>query len=263
MAATIEDARAAFRQRFIDAEIPERAVESLALARPAIFFRPGSRIFEDDIPVGASKIGGRPDLPADMAWPEDLRISDVHLTLLAQINLVDVPLGVLDIALPCDGVLLAFAAPNHFGVGRVLWIPPGTALERRTPPEGHHVFPVRGLAPDIQMTLDPERPDIPRSFLDEGLDEIAMAGREDIRVVQLGGDPFLIQTPLEHECEEIASDTGRLTGDDARWVFVLQVDSIPEAEMMWGDGGSVYFLLRAGDLRDCRFEHAVVTMQCY
>lgn len=264
MAATLDEARAQFRAKFLEAGISERADDFLALARPAIFFRPAPRIFEDNIPVGASKIGGRPDLPANLSWPKDLQFPDIPLTFLAQINLRDVPHSVLDIDLPQDGLLSAFAAPYHMaGLGRFVWFPPNAELARRSLPPELDLFPPRRLKGEIEMTIDSERPEVVRCNSGDELSHKAFDGRENEHVVQLGGDPFVIQNSMEDECDQRAGDKGQFTGEDARWALVLQVDSVDEAEMNWGDGGSVYFFMRVGDLRKRRFERAVVNMQCY
>ncbi len=79
----------------------------------------------------------------------------------------------------------------------------------------------------------------------------------------MGGDPFVIQCPMTETCDQIAGDAGRLEGAAARWLHILQIGSVDAAEMHWGDGGSLYLWLRAGDLADRQFGNAVVTMQCY
>ena len=51
----------------------------------------------DDVPVGASKIGGAPDLPKDFEWPS---WNDRPLDFLAQINLAEVAGIEIDAGLP-------------------------------------------------------------------------------------------------------------------------------------------------------------------
>lgn len=55
-------------------------------AKPAIKIN-RERTNEDDIPIGASKLGGNPDLPADFEWPHR---DNIPLTFIAQFSLADV-----------------------------------------------------------------------------------------------------------------------------------------------------------------------------
>jgi hypothetical protein len=253
----LDDARQRFRKKFEDAGI--RAEKFLALARPAVIFRPAPAIFEGDIAPGASKIGGHPDLPAGYDWPEDLRVQGSELSFLVQINLAEAP--VLDIALPGEGLLSVFGHPEEFDIGRLVWSPPG-ALVRHEPPGGSRTYPARRLESAVEMTLDTQRRDFPKLGDDERPYRV-LEDREDDQIVQLGGDPFVIQYPMDETCDQIAGDTERLADDEARWVHILQIGSIEAAEMAWGDGGSLYVWLRAGDLAARRFGNAVVTVQCY
>ena len=49
----------------------------LPLARPALRMKTRDRRDRSN-PVGSSKIGGQPDLPADMAWPEGQRCAAIY-----------------------------------------------------------------------------------------------------------------------------------------------------------------------------------------
>ncbi len=262
MTTALDEARERFRERFEDAGIVHRAKEFLDLARPAVFFRPAPAIFEGDIPLGASKIGGKPDLPAAYPWPEDLRVPGSVLSFLVQINLSEVPRGVLDIDLPSDGLLSVLAHPEEFDIGRLLWRPPGP-VARRDPPEEARSWPVRRLDGVVEMTLDTQRRDFPRLDGDDERPYHVLEQREDEQIVQLGGDPYIIQCPMEETCDQIAGDAERLEGEAARWLHILQIGSIDAVEMKWGDGGSLYVWLRAGDFATRQFGSAVVTMQCY
>jgi uncharacterized protein YwqG len=91
-----EALRAAGLERLAD--VAER------LTRPAIRIEP-TMVDEDTIPIGASKLGGRPDLPRDMAWPErDGR----PLGFLAQFNLAEVAPYDVEKVLPPSGMLYFF-----------------------------------------------------------------------------------------------------------------------------------------------------------
>jgi hypothetical protein len=57
-------------------------------------------------PVGASKLGGKPDVPADFVWP---KFQKRPLAFLAQLRMADLPATVrADLALPTEGLLAFF-----------------------------------------------------------------------------------------------------------------------------------------------------------
>jgi uncharacterized protein YwqG len=97
---TLDEIREALRGAGLErlAEVAER------LTLPAIRIE-SAMVDEDTIPVGASKLGGRPDLPPDMAWPER---DGKPLGFLAQFNLVEVAPYDVEKALPPSGMLYFF-----------------------------------------------------------------------------------------------------------------------------------------------------------
>ncbi|MGW6617187.1 DUF1963 domain-containing protein [Streptomyces erythrochromogenes] len=54
----------------------------------------------------------------------------------------------------------------------------------------------------------------------------------------------------------------RLDDQAAEWVLLAQSDTDEAAAMMWGDTGTVYWLIRPADLAAARFEEAMFTWQC-
>lgn len=90
------------------------------------------------------------------------------------------------------------------------------------------------------------------------------------------GWPDEIQGPMELECQLVSR--GLYCGDPSgyrdpraeelsagatEWRLLLQLDSDDRAEMMWGDGGRLYFWMREQDLVDRRFESAWAVLQCF
>ena len=71
------------------------------LSREA-FFLNAVTTSDEDVPVGWSKLGGRPDVPADFAWPE---VSGKRLAFIAQIDLSALPKTG---SLPANGMLSFF-----------------------------------------------------------------------------------------------------------------------------------------------------------
>lgn len=95
----------------IRAELAARGLAQSAVEFVMQRLRAGHRIASgessaDDLPLGASHVGGVPDMPRDWEWPAapDGR----PLSFLAQINLADLPRAALDDPLPKRGRLLFF-----------------------------------------------------------------------------------------------------------------------------------------------------------
>ena len=110
-----------------DATLGTYAAELALTARNSIRLR--SFVPDEGLPLGASKIGGHPDVPAGFAWPTrridmpqpSLEFMDAHpdldrpppggvvaLEFIAQINLADAAAFDADGILPRDGLLLFF-----------------------------------------------------------------------------------------------------------------------------------------------------------
>jgi uncharacterized protein YwqG len=79
---------------------------------------------------------------------------------------------------------------------------------------------------------------------------------------QVGGHPHPVQGTVESEVEEIERALNGAGGQATEWRLLAQVDSDETAEMMWGDVGILYFMIRPDDLRARRFEQARFTWQC-
>jgi uncharacterized protein YwqG len=47
------------------------------------------------------------------------------------------------------------------------------------------------------------------------------------------------------------------------WILLFQLDSDDQAGLLWGDNGMLYYWIRHDDLRDGRFDHVGMTMQCH
>jgi uncharacterized protein YwqG len=69
---------------------------------------------EHAVPLGASKLGGLPDLPQDISWPT---WKDVPLAFIAQINLAEVHALDTTSLLPAFGLLSFFYDADHVPVG--------------------------------------------------------------------------------------------------------------------------------------------------
>lgn len=125
-------------------DLSDRARDVHALLRPAISFEDHERVDEpldDPTPVGATRFGGEPDLPSEVAWPS---VEGRPMTFAAQLDLASLASFRAASELPRDGVLSFFydAFPGG-GVDevirhevRVMHTPASAALARRATPAG-------------------------------------------------------------------------------------------------------------------------------
>ncbi len=237
MAATLAETRAAARRMLAALGFAKDADACLAITRPAFFFTLAGAMPEDDLPLGASKIGGAPDLPEGAAWPQGAP------SFLLQINLCELAEGVLDIALPREGLLSCFS--NRDGQAVLMWNKPGTTLSRLAPPQSCKRFAPHALAATIVLTLDIDHPGLPAVEDDEIFDVM-----DDWSVpesgVQLGGNRKIIQR-----------------GETPGMHLVLQIGTIDELGMHWGALGCLTLSMRPDDIAARRFDRVHSEVQSY
>src|SRR5215510_11398881 len=83
----------------------ERHEEKIvSLAKPAIRMLP-KRVEDDEIPIGASKLGGNPDLPEDFEWKT---YQGKPLTFIGQFKFSELAPYDRDKELPAEGMLYFF-----------------------------------------------------------------------------------------------------------------------------------------------------------
>lgn len=273
-----------------DAGLGRHAKALAALARPCVHL--ASVAGNGESGVGASRLGGAPDLPADTGWPV---WRDRPLAFLAQVDLAGVAgLPGTDV-LPEHGLLSFFYEveegawgfdPADRGSFRVLYTPAGVPLRRREIPAGvpdYGRFDPAALFPSAGVTLPSwEEPAVEALEMDEAdqeaYGELEIPGHpgEAAGSHQLLGWPTVIQSGyMEMECQ-LASNGVHMGGaavDEERalplvsgagdWRLLLQLDSDDHAGMSWGDSGRLYFWIRAPDLAARDFDHVWMVLQCY
>jgi hypothetical protein len=235
--------------------------------------------------VGASKLGGRPDLPRDVVWPAARR----PLSFLAQIDLSSIAVNDRERQLPATGWLWFFydveATPSdptaEWPGWRVLYANTRQRLERCPPRvRGTREFPECRLDAFAERTLPFTRTIEARSM---GLTDDEF-GRYYDMYCQLRGayrSPVVdgkIHRMLGH-ADAIQGDMRRmivydLAGADldrqslrldrqaSTWRLLLQLDSDDAAEMVWGDFGRIFFWIREADLEARRFDGVQLQLQC-
>jgi uncharacterized protein YwqG len=235
------------------------------LARPAILLVT-TKSTEAKIPPGATKIGGRPDLPEECDWPayRDGR----PLAFLAQINLADVAKAGTPIkGLPSSGLLSVFSVwgwtedgdfdpqtpedgteqrQEEAGWTVVLSTPLRTKLERRKTPRGVNAFKSAAVQLTPILSLPNHRSEPPLAALgwtDEEYESFDQM-QSDYRSVQMGrwlkysdsqashhllGGYALFQQAFPEELP------------DKGLAMFLQIGTDAHAGMAWGDGGELTF----------------------
>ncbi len=238
-----------------------------------------------ELPLGSSKIGGIPDLPPTIPWPE---WDDQPIPFIAQINLADnAPYDYAE-ELPHTGMLFFFfndEALCTYPPTRESWCViyyDGDISELRRMPiasEKQLVYPICSVKFSTKLTLPPfeslyierlglsydafqqkapieqKREADAYQELDRQLD---MFYERLSPYHQLLGHPIQIQGDLLWECQQ---DT-HYEGNPTDWRLLLQIDSDDEAAMMWGDVGILYFYIPQQALAVQDFSQVHLIMQC-
>lgn len=264
------------------------------VARPAIFHRAAPLRSSLRLKVGASKLGGAPDLPPDFRWPtryeirRDIGVTDPGeqpMAFICQIALSNAPdHGELDIPVPRTGLLTFFYDvvdrpwgfdPMNKGAWRLAWFEDTSILSPRGEANAQ-VFPEVPLLAEPTLTLAEDLPadlnlgqDLAQAYKALGAEEHRATG------VQLGGWPLSLQGSMPQQCEIVSAgiyynrdgfEKALRMGLDKReqnWRLVLQVDSCEAANMDWGDGGRLYVWMREPDIRARKFDASWTILQCY
>lgn len=228
-----------------------------AVARPAIEYRTRKEP-EKGIPVGASKFGGRPDLPAGTKWP---RFDDRPLSFLGQINLTELAASPVARDLPTAGILSAFCVyddddgNDYFPKGswRLFHFPDATKLARQEfDQELDESSRFRSCRVEFTETLSLPAVDSPEG---DSLNlEDAHPADDVYREIydnhchgnHLLGHAF----PIQGYCWKKGTR------------HLLTIDSNDQTGWGFGDGGSLYFTLSEDALKKGRFDLVKMDMDC-
>lgn len=275
------------------ATLPPAVVDVwIGLLRPAVRLR---RARAGEHVVG--QLGGSPTLPDGIPWPQSA--AGRPLGFVASIDLGRLQVASLDIPLQADGTLLFFYRDPSVGpyekpflisdplpetqppAAAVVSVPAGTVAASRTEPDAA-VYPAVELAAEVIAT----GPDWDHPALDRALADLPTADREfmadpyecdDFRIEMgdlldhprhyIGGYARPVQGPVEVEVAQQClggrvSYTDPALYDEARqWTSLVQIDSDDDAQMMWGDRGSLYWVMRPADIAAGRFNAAAFVTQ--
>jgi len=181
---------------------------------------------------------------------------------------------------------VAVSEPETLVGARVIFIPAGAATAERATPadiEPYEFVPLTAKPiltgpdwyhPAFRATCQ-DLDDSDRTFLDDhangdafvsALRKLAPSPRHqvgghavpvqdavelDVAQAQLG-----IRAPFDDKSWQAIQDEGQ------QWTLLAQIDSDKEAGMMWGDVGTLYWLIRPEDLAAANFQASSFTWQC-
>lgn len=253
------------------------------IARRAILLRTKPST-EADIPLGATKIGGMPDLPSDSQWP--VFHDGKPLAFLGQVDLNAIAKnGMIIDGLPVQGTLSVFSVwgwvregdldpqtpdsgwRDQDGWTVILHSAPGRELTRRQTPDGVNSFPAAAIEPILILSLPNHRVEPPLAALNwsdeefERFDEM----QSDYRSIQMGywlknmdsfashhllGGYALFQQQFPEELLQMNS------------TMLLQIGTDAHSGMCWGDGGELTFYADTKKLRKGQFDRIWGECQC-
>ncbi len=250
----------------------------------------------------ASKIGGKPYLPADFIWPTFQSYDDDvirPLSFFCQLRLEEVKAYDRDGVLPEKGILSFFYEcesatwgfdPADYGAAKVFYFENIDGFSQRELPDD---LAAEYRIPEIALSF---RSQVSYPTFDEFADysDLACEWDEYDKVrAKLGVDPErdpegakilgyadTIQDEMLTECEWIHRglycgnvNSTRNTPEDVRaevkahakdWTLLLQLSTIAtdNFEYMFGDCGMLYFYIRKDDLAARRFGETEFCVQC-
>lgn len=237
-----------------------------------------------------SHYGGRPCLPDGVEWP---RWRGRSQSFIAQIDLGE--LGPVP-GLPREGTLLFFYDaqestwgfdPADRGSAVVLHAPTGEASTVHDWPAdlpAERRYEARTIESTLATTLPPwesaavEALRLSREQVSAYMDLAASMFDDEVWASRglVGGHPDQIQCDMTAECALVTGglDVGdgnayehprapELLEGAGEWRLLLQVPSIEEIGMEWGDMGCLYYWIREQDLLDQRFDRTWLILQCY
>ena len=243
------------------------------------------------IPVGASRLGGLPDLPPEEPWTT---MKSAPMSFVGQIRLQDAHAFDDGAALPAEGLLSFFydasqqtfgSDPNDRAGFRVLYFDGAkqkrlahqTAWPAALPTAARFASSAVTLAPELTYAQDlqaefPDRQIAPQdqAQFEAALNRLAPAPSTAPHH-RLLGHPDTIQDDMRQQCQIAANGIADPSADPQRvaalmpaandWRLLFQVDSDARIGMRWASAGMLYFWILQQDLASARFDNCWVVLQ--
>lgn len=240
-----------------------------------------------DLSIGASRIGGIPDLPPGIPWPE---WKGLPQSFIAQIQLDDVRQYVTNAGLPQSGMLWFFydaqqetygADPADRGGWSVIFSEEYSSLRRTSAPANLPAtsqFKACSTSFASEITLS-QQPKLEIPGFDWTDDEqkkyetllSTFPNPDDHAALhnRLLGYPETIQDDMRLECQLASHGVTDLNDPRAAelskgamdWQLLLQIDTDERIGMRWGDAGMIYYWITRFDLQAHHFDHVWLVLQ--
>jgi len=238
-----------------EAGLADIADDLAALARPSL------RLLDEpglpEPPVGGTRLGGLPDLPADVAWPHPPWPAGEReaMTFFGQVALAITGPTAPPRAAPAARHARRRAAARRRVRGR----PPRPDDARLVGPEDEA----------LRVLVRPAGHGDEKKYWALEMSLRGGQGIEDWRAEHrmLGwprleqDDVFVDLASMRLEAEGIPYDTAEMVAQARDWRLLLQVDSFGLGTS-FGDGGHLYFGILADDLAAGRFDRVQAASQC-
>lgn len=244
---------------------------------------------EVDIPIGHSKFGGLPDLPAHFSFP---KYHNGYLSFLAQLNLREASPFDKENLLPKTGILYFFydVVDQPWGFDKedkncfkVLYFDGDVKELTRTPypekTEDYFQLPVfKAMFNELLsfpeefsgIVLNEEELDNYFDFRGSMMQQVERySGSIASPMHYMFGEPFAIQNNVFEEIiyydndEKIDWNSKEIKQKRNEMVLLFQMDSDDDLDVMWGDVGILYFCIDKNDLQSKQFDKAKFTLQCH
>lgn len=250
------------------------------------------KVDEDTIPLGTTKIGGKPDVPKGFEWP---KYYDNPLSFIAQINMAEIVPFDTERILPASGMLYFFYDceqqtwgfdPEDKDCWKVHYY--DGSLDELIRMEFHEELPEYAQYHAVKVSFKNEisLPSWDSDYIDslnlseeekDAFSELCekFIGEQQV-INKLLGHSDNIQGDMQLECQLVSNglycgdssgyespDRAKLEKDAKDWRLLLQIDSDENAQMMWGDVGRLYFWIKENDLRLKNFDKVWMILQCY
>jgi uncharacterized protein YwqG len=273
-----------------------KAFEQAGIARLLkdidVLAKPSIRLYtlpvdEASLAVGTSKVGGLPDLPPDLSWPE---FGGLPQSFIAQIRLPEVKPYDTEGALPAKGMLWFFYDakqetygddPQNRGAWQILFQEGDLTNLKRTsapaklPAESRFQACSVRFAAEITLSQVPQTEIANYDWSDEELEKyedlIFQLTPPDQRAFRhrLLGNPDLIQDDMRLQCQLVSH--GITDEDDPHaqelkkgamdWRLLFQVDTDERIGMRWSSTGMLYYWITSTNLQARHFDTAWLVLQ--